>query len=75
MLELDLIAFDQLVETSMKASTLERIENLHGMRLATQDEGKAYTKYLKQLQKEADAGVISDGRDLQNDLAAAGNYK
>ena len=75
-MDLDLLAFDQLVETSMKVSARERLEDLHGMRLATQDEGKAYKKYITEVQKVANTGGNApDGDDMVSDLAKAGNYK
>lgn len=73
---MDLIAFDQLIETDMKLTSRQRLEDLTEGRMIAHGEAKDVKTYQKALQETAGLeGSGADGNDLISDLSKAGNYK
>lgn len=72
-LDLDMLAFNALVETAMKLEAKQRYDTAIRDRMIAHDDGKGFKNYLKELSKDADISTTGNADDLVADLSRAGN--
>lgn len=69
-LNLDMLAFNQLAETAMRLHHKQQLDETYQARLAAQDDGKVYKKHMDGLQKLCRTGSAEpDGDTLISDLS------
>jgi hypothetical protein len=75
LLTLDMLAFSSLSETAMRLDAQKQVDVAYQNRLVAHDDGKGFSKYLKDLQKRTTSGpggASPDGDDLVSDLTQLG---
>ena len=74
-LDLDMMAFNTLVETVMRLHNQQLLDEAYTARLVAHDEGKNFNKHLKSLKKLAGVAMKQDGDAMIADLSRAGNMR
>ena len=75
MLDLDMLAFNSLVETAMRLHSQQLLDDAYTARLVAHDDGKVFKEHIDSLKKLAGVNEKQDGNALVSDLSRAGNLR